>query len=63
MILLVNGGQLEVKGLILLLNLECGLLKNILNNCFSDPVWASINFCVCVCAKCIGKSLLTSSAK
>lgn len=21
----------------------------------SDPVWASVNFCVCVCAKCIGK--------
>ena len=20
-----------------------------------DPVWASVNFCVCVCAKCIGK--------
>ena len=28
---------------------------------FADPVWASINFCVCVCAQCIGKDVLSYS--
>lgn len=23
---------------------------------FSDPIWASVNFCVCLCPKCVGKS-------